>query len=188
MSDHLDEVVEVARGYGGGQKPADYLDSFRDFIDTHQNELPALVAVTQRPRELTRAELKELRLKLDEAGFSEQALRSAYRDTTNQDIAASIVGYIRQAALGDPLVPYEERVKRALSRVLGSEDWTGAQRQWLERIGKQLVKEVVVDRAALDSGQFRAEGGGFDRLNKVFDGRLQAVLDDFADGIWGDAG
>jgi len=27
-------------------------------------------------------------------------------------MAASIMGYIRQAALGDPLVPYEQRVER----------------------------------------------------------------------------
>ena len=184
ISDHEDEVVEVTRGYGGGQKPEDYLDSFREYLDTHKNELPALIAVMQRPQDLSRAELKALRLKLDERGFSELALQSAYRETTNKDIAASIVGYIRRAALGDPLVSYEERVKRALSVVLGAEDWTANQRKWLERIGKQLVTEIVVDRDALDSGQFRAEGGGFDRLNKTFDGRLTDVLNDLRDHIW----
>ena len=184
ISDDEDEVVETSRGYGDGQKPEDYLDSFRDYLETHKNELPALIAVTQRPRELTRAELKALRLKLEEKGFSEKALQSAYRETTNRDIAASIVGYIRKAAIGDPLVAYEERVKRALGEVLGAEDWTGSQRTWLERIGKQMIKELVVDRAALDSGQFRAEGGGFEHLNKVFDGRLEAVLDGLCGRIW----
>jgi type I restriction enzyme, R subunit len=62
------------------------------------NRLPALNIVVQRPRDL--AELKELRLTL---------LRTAWREKTNADIAASIIAFIRQAALGDPLVAYEER-------------------------------------------------------------------------------
>jgi len=43
-----------------------------------------------------------------------------------------------------------------------------------------------VDKASLDAGQFKAEGG-FARLNKVFDGRLEAVLDDLAEQVWKDA-
>ena len=184
VSGHFDDVVEVSSGYGKGRsKPEDYLDAFRDYLETHRNALPALMAVMQRPRELTRTELRALRLTLDEAGFTEASLRNAYRDTTNQEVAAGIVGYIRQAALGDPLVPYEERVRRALDRLLASRRWTAPQRQWLARIGKQLVQEVVVDREALNGGQFRAHGG-FDRLNKVFDGQLEAVLGELADGIW----
>jgi type I restriction enzyme R subunit len=120
--------------------------------------MPALLVVTQRPRELTRAQLKELRAALDAAGYSEATLRSAWRDATNQDIAASIIGYIRQAALGDALVPYEERVDRALKKILESQRWTAPQRKWLERIGQQLKQETVVDKAALDRGQFRTQG------------------------------
>jgi type I restriction enzyme R subunit len=121
--------------------------------------MPALLVVTQRPRELTRAQLKELRAALDAAGYSEAMLRSAWRDATNQDIAASIIGYIRQAALGDALVPYEERVDRALKQILASQRWTAPQRKWLERIGQQLKQETVVDKAALDQGQFKTQGG-----------------------------
>ena len=36
---------------------------------------------------------------------------------TNEDIAATITGFIRQAALGDPLVPYNGRVERAINKV-----------------------------------------------------------------------
>jgi hypothetical protein len=50
--------------------------------------------VTQRPRDLTRAQLKELRLLLDAAGFSETNLQVAWREMTNEDIAASIIGFI----------------------------------------------------------------------------------------------
>ena len=128
-----------------------YLDGFARFVREHENEIPALLVVTQRPRELTREQLKSLRLALDRAGYPEAHLRSAWRDRTNQDIAASIIGYVRQAALGDALTPYEERVALAMRRVLASRAWTAPQRQWLERIGKQLRQELVLDRASLDA-------------------------------------
>ena len=58
-------VVAVTRGYGNGQKPADFLDSFTAFIKGNVNKIAALTIVVQRPRDLTRAELKALRLALD---------------------------------------------------------------------------------------------------------------------------
>jgi type I restriction enzyme R subunit len=144
--------------------------------------------VLTRPRELTRKQLRELALALDEGGYTEQNLRTAWRDATNQDIAATIVGYIRQAALGEPLLPYEERVQRAVKRILAGRAWTQPQRQWLERIGQQMIRETLVDRDALDAGQFRAAAGGFRRLNKIFDDRLDQVLGELHDEVWRDAG
>jgi type I restriction enzyme R subunit len=189
VSYHADELRRIERGYGVSEsgeaygRPEDYLDSFKQFIETNLNQIPALLVVTQRPRELTRAQLKELRAVLDAAGYSEVRLRSAWRDATNQDIAASIMGYIRQAALGDALVPYGERVDRALQTILASQSWTPPQRRWLERIGQQLKQETVVDKAALDQGQFKTQGG-FKRINKIFGGQLEQVLTDLNDQVW----
>jgi len=187
VSDHEDGVRRVERGYGKASRPEDYLDGFGKFLKEHLNEIPALLVVTQRPRELTRQQLKELKLALDEAGYNEKTLQTAWRETTNQDIAASIIGFIRQQALGEPLMPYEERVDRALKRILASQSWKPPQRQWLERIGKQMAKETVVDRAALDRGQFKSQGG-FNRINKVFEGKLEQVLGELHDELWKEAG
>ena len=187
ISHHEDRVRRVERGFGESTKPEDYLESFKAFIAANVNKIAALTVVTQRPRDLTRAELKALRLALDNAGYSETALRTAWRDATNADIAASIIGFIRQAALGDPLVPYEDRVARAMTGILASRPWTGRQRDWLRRIGKQLVNEIVVDRAALDSGEFQAHGG-FNRINKVFDGKLEAILGEINEALWKEVG
>ena len=88
--------------------------------------------------------------------------------------------------MGDALVPYSERVDRALKKILASQAWTAPQRKWLERIGKQLKVEVIVDREALDQGEFKTQGGGFDRLNKLFNGQLEAILTDVRDRLWQD--
>lgn len=183
ISRHDDEVVEVGRGYGDAEKPEDYLSAFKHFLETHLNEIPALVVVTQRPRELTRQQLVDIKRTLDREGYSEVALRTAYRQLSNRDVAASIIGYIRQQTLGEALIPYEERVDRAMQRVLDQQDWTPVQRQWLTRIAHQQKAETIVDRAALDSGQFK-ENGGFARLNRVFGGHLEQILGDINDALW----
>jgi type I restriction enzyme R subunit len=153
------------------------------FVRDNLNKIAALTVVVQRPRDLTRASLRQLRQELDKTGYSEASLRRAWADTKNEDIAASIVGFVRQAALGDALVPYRERVQGAMRRILASRAWTDPQRRWLKRIGEQIEREIVVDRAALDDEPFRADGG-FNRLNKVFDGRMEAVLSDIQEELW----
>ena len=183
VSEHEDEFLRVEHGYGQATRPEDYLESFRRFITENLYQIPALIVVTQRPRDLTRAQLRELRLRLDHAGFSEANLRAAWRETTNQDIAASVVGYIRHVALGQSLLPHNQRVQAAMQTILASRPWTEPQRRWLERIGKQLEQEVVVDREALDGGQFKAMGG-YQRLNTIFRGQLDDVFGDIAEAMW----
>lgn len=189
VSEKVDELREVAHGYGkhGSGRPGDYLEAFRAFVENNINKLPALLVVTQRPRDLTREDLRKLKLALDEAGYGERSVQTAWRDQKNEDVAATIVGYIRQLAVGSPLVPYAERVDRAVQRLRKAHKFNDPQSKWLERIAKQVKIETVVDRTSLDAGQFKADGG-FTRLNKVFDGQLESLLGELADEVWKDAG
>ena len=187
ISHHPDAVVGVTRGYGDAIKPEDFLDGFTAYVRDNLNTIAALKLVVQRPRDLTRANLKELRMALDQKGYSEANLRRAWADAKNADIAASIIGFVRQAALGDPLVPYGDRVRAAMHRIMAKRAWTDPQKLWLRRIGEQVEKEIVVDREAIDREPF-ATNGGFARLNKVFDGELEAVLTGINEEMWKRAG
>jgi len=64
-----------------------------------------------------------------------------------------------------------------MTRIYAMRPWTTIQRQWLERIEKQLVAQTVLGREDFDRGAF-AEHGGFSRLNKIFQGNFQEVLDE----------
>lgn len=183
ISNHPDQVKSVTRGYGDADKPEDFLDNFTTFVRSNINTIAALTVVVQRPRELSRQQLRELKLELDRQNYSETNLRQAWKQAKNEDIAASIIGFVRQAALKEPLMPYEQRVDRALAAVLKSRSWTDPQRQWLQRIGEQLKKEIVVDRQALDDTPFR-EHGGFNRLNKQFNGELESILSRIGEELW----
>jgi type I restriction enzyme R subunit len=183
ISYHDDEVVLVTRGYGNVDKPEDFLDGFTSYVRNSINRVAALTLVVQRPRDLTRAQLRELKLELDKFGYSEANLRRAWHDAKNEDIAASIIGFVRQAAIGDALTPFGERVREAMKRIYASRSWTDPQRRWLNRIAEQLEREVVVDREAFDREPFQAHGG-FRRLNKVFDGKLEALISDINEELW----
>jgi type I restriction enzyme R subunit len=182
ISDHKDEIKLRRQTYGTNQKPEDYLDSFSQFIRDNLNQNAALSVVVNKPGDLTREQLKEVKLMLDNAGYSEVILQSAWRNQTNQDIAASIIGHIRRAAMGEDLVPFEQRVARAMQKIYSSHNWLPAQRKWLERLAKQLVYEVVIDREFVNN-RF-ADTGGAKQLDKVLGNHLDDVLDDLCDAIW----
>lgn len=186
FSEHADDFVTVEHGYGKTEKPEDYLKEFTEFIKSNRDTIPALVTVLTRPRDLTRKQLRELAMELDRAGFSEANITTAWREMTNQEIAAHIVGFIRHLATGDPLVPYEQRVDWAYQQMLSARNWTKPQRDWLTKIAAQTKANIIVDRDALDDPDliFTREGGGYTRLDKMFDGQLSNTLETFNELIW----
>jgi type I restriction enzyme R subunit len=177
ISDHEDELASHTRGYGQGEKPEDYLNAFKSFVLGNMNKIPALSIICQRPRELTRQDLRKLKLALDEHGYSEPKLRTAWRELTNEDIAADIISFIRRQALGDPLISHEERMRLAMQKVYNLKSWPKMQKMWLERIEKQLVAETILDKSDFDRGAFKTHGG-FDQINKIFQGHLPEILEE----------
>jgi type I restriction enzyme R subunit len=184
ISHHDDEVIDVAHGYGEGQRPEDYLQAFTQFVNANSNRMAALQVVIQRPWELSRKSLKELSVELERNHFREQDLKTAWRETKNEDIAARIVGFIRQAAIGEALIPWEERVDNALSAILSLKDWKKPQQDWLQAIAKQMKATTIVDVAALEQGILKSRLGGMRRANKLFDNQIELVLGQFNRALW----
>jgi type I restriction enzyme R subunit len=184
ISDHQDEVTDITHGYGDGQKPEDYLQSFSDFVNANSNRLIAIQTVIQKPWELTRQSLKELAFELEKNKFREQDLRTAWQEVKNEEIAARIIGFIRQAAIGEALVPFETRVDNALEKILAKQEWKKPQKQWLQAIAKQMKATTIVDDVALDNGIFKQQLGGIRRANKLFEQPITTVLADFNQALW----
>lgn len=178
ISDAQDEVTSHERGYGGATKPEDYLKEFHDFIDNNINEIAALNIVATRPKELTRQSLRELKLILDRNNFSETKLQTAWRQMTNEDIAADIISFIRQKSIGDVLVSKEERIHSAIAKTKAAHpELSKVQVNWLERIETYLLKEVVLNRESFEAPQFKIKGG-YAAINKAFGNKLDAIIDE----------
>lgn len=183
VHDGDDHVTNVTTGYGEGQKPEDYLQAFKDFVSANSNRLIAIQTVINKPWALSRQSLKELAVELDRNRFREKDLQSAWRDVKQEEIAARIIGFIRQAALGEPLIPWEQRVDAALGKILDSQPWKTPQREWLELIAAQMKATTIVDEAALNQGIFRHQGG-IKRANKLFHQPITEVLESFNQALW----
>lgn len=180
ISHHDDRLTGIDPHYG---KAEDFLQKFSEFIQQQSNKLPALIAVLQRPRELTRKDLVQLITELEGAGFDERSLTSAWAKKTNQEIAARLLGFVRQAALGDALIPFDQRVDAAVQCLLQQHAFTPLQQDWLKRLAKQLKANVVLDEASINDGPFR-EQGGFKRLNQIFEGQLPELLAEINEAVW----
>ena len=178
----LDEFKDRTQTYGVNEKPADYLESFNEFIRTQLNQSVALGVIVNKPKDLTREQLREVRLLLDQHGYKEVSLQSAWRNITHQEIAASIVGYIRQAALGEALLPFEQRVGTAMQKIFALHNWTPVQRKWLARLAKQLTHEVVIDQQFVN--QAFANDGGAKNLNNLLGGELEQVIETIKEQLW----
>ncbi len=182
ISEHKDQFLVREQNFAAYSRPEDYLTAFERFIKDNLNNNAALKAVVSKPKELTRAQLKEIRILLDQEKFKEADLQSAWKQTTNRDIAASIVGHIRRAALGEALVPYERRIDIAMDSIYAMHAWTKPQLKWLERIAKQLKKEIVLQTD--DINRSFAQDGGSKGLDKRLGGQLEHVLDTLSEHIW----
>ncbi|MGL5754958.1 MAG: type I restriction-modification system endonuclease [Paraclostridium sp.] len=175
-----DELIEHSRGYGKGKRPKDYINEFENYIEENMNQIVALNILCTKPKEMTRNDLKAIKAILDDAGFSEEYLKAAYKDMTNEEIVADIIAFIRQKAIGSPLISKEERVKNAIKKVKKEFNFTKPQESYLKKIEKYMLKEVIIDKESFDIGNFKREGG-FNRYNKVFDEKLDEVIDKLKD-------
>ncbi len=184
ISDKEDTLLEVTEDYGKTQTPDDYLDEFRRFIKDNENQSIALKTLIHQPGKITRAQIKEILLTLDAANFTEKNLRKAWQMKTHKDIAARIVGYVRKAAMGDALVPFEERVDNAVAVILMQKKWNPAQQDILKEIGTLLKNRLAVDEEAINQSALKKKYGPYKRLNKLFDHQLPDVIESINDALW----
>ena len=181
---HEDSVYKHTQGYGDATKPEDYLEEFKQFIINNMNEIEALTIICKKPKELTRAVLKSLKLELDRHSFTEKMLNTAWKQMTNEDITADIISFIRQQVLGDALISHEERIKKAISKVkLMHPELNAVQIKWLDRIEVQLLNETILNKETFELDAFK-NVGGFKKVNAAFNNKLESMIDEINDALY----
>jgi type I restriction enzyme R subunit len=183
FSDIDDELIELKQGFGEYETPEDFLEAFDNLVSQSENKQAALHTVITKPKDLTRKALLELQEWFDAQSFDESTLRVAWQKTTNQDIAARLIGHIRRAALGDALLPFEQRVDNALHKIQQQKAWSPEQTNWLERLASSLKEQVAIDDDTFKTGNYKRRGGK-PKINSVFDGKLKQVLEQFNEYMW----
>lgn len=188
ISNAEDELLSHERGYGTSSKPEDYLDAFAQYVTTNINEIAALKIICTRPKDLTRESLKSLRLLLDREGFTTQQLNTAISQLTNEEITADIISLIRRYAIGSTLISHEARIRRAVFKLRKAHSFTKQELNWISRMERYLMEESVLNVTVFDEdGRFK-ERGGFARINKVFQNKLESIVLELNEYLYDDGG
>ena len=188
VSDAEDELIEHFRGYGNAEKPEDYLDAFSRYIQSNRNEIAALNIICTRPKDLTRKDLKDLRLTLDREGFTTQQLNTAIYELTNEEIMADIISLIRRYAIGSTLISHEARIHRAVEKLRKNHSFSKQEQSWISRIEKYLLGESVMNIRVFDEDSRFASYGGFKKINKVFQNNLESIVLELNEYLYDDGG
>ena len=188
ISDKEDEMVSHTRGYGDKERPEDYLDAFSAYVKTNMNEIAALNVICTRPKDLTREELKSLRLTLEREGFTVQQLNTAISQMTNEEIAADIISLIRRYAIGSVLISHEARIRKAVEKLVKAHKFSKQEMNWIKRMETYLMNESVLNVKMFDEDVRFKEQGGFKKINKVFQNQLESIVLELNTYLYDDGG
>ncbi len=185
-SDKEDTLLETTRGYGGTEKPEDYLEAFNVFINENKDRIEAIRIACTKPSDMTRAQLRALKIELDKASFTENSLNEAASSVKNERIVADIIAHVRQAVLNTPLVNHKDRVRVAFAKLTAAHHFNRMQLDLLEKIKTYMLHESILNVETFEAPAFKSEGG-FARFNKKLNGQLVEIIREINTYIYGGA-
>lgn len=174
-SEKEDTLKETTRGYGNTEKPEDYLDAFAKYVNENKDKIEAIRIACTKPSDMTRAQLKELKLALDKENFTETGLNEATSAITNAHIMADIIAHIRRAVLKTPLFNHDECVVAAFAKLTAAHRFNKMQLDLLEKLKTYMLHESILNTETFEAPVFKMEGG-FARFNKKFGGTLIEII------------
>ena len=174
-SEKEDTLLKTTRGYGDTEKPQDYLDSFVAYVNENKDRIEAIRIACTRPSNMTRAQLRELKLELDKENFTESSLNEVASAVSNERIVADIIAFVRRAVLKTPLVNHDDRVKMAFSKLISAHHFNKMQLDLLEKIKVYMLHESILNTETFEAPAFKMDGG-FARFNKKFGGQLAEII------------
>lgn len=194
-----DEVISA--GYDLRQSEA-RITSFREFMETHKDELTALQILYNLPhakRLLTYASIKELAHKLTDPPYhlTTADVWQAYkrleatkvRGAPSENILTDIISLVRFTLGRDEVLePFSVKVEQRFNLWIGRQkkagkEYTEEQLGWLRLIRDYLAANVEISpRDFLESPELNGQGG-LVAAKKVFGGELGRILTDMTEAL-----
>ncbi|WP_345776331.1 DEAD/DEAH box helicase family protein [Luteimonas salinisoli] len=194
-----DEVLEAGYDLKQAQQR---VTSFREFIDTHKDELLALQILYNQPfpkRRLTYASVKQLAQALADppTHLTTADVWQAYkrleatlvRGAPSDKVLTDVISLVRFATgQADLLEPYSARVEQKFNLWIGRQkkagrDFNEDQMNWLKAIRDYLAANVEIAPADLMRDHPFADWGGVIEARKLFGTELNGVLDELTEAL-----
>ena len=192
----VDWVLESGFSADATAKARTTVESFRQFLFDHRDEITALQILLNQPQarqQLTFAQLKELAYRIAQPPLSltTEALWRAYtqleqgkvRGAGVQRVLADLVALVRHAVqLDEELAPYPEQVQARYQHWLAQQEadnrsFTTEQRWWLDQIAAHIGVNLSVAPDDLAYGDFFNRGGSF-AAARTFGAAWPSLLDE----------
>lgn len=179
--DEVESEWLIKGATGKEYKPADYLSAFETYVRDNAEDVDAISILLSRPQGWSPQALKELRESLSKAPehFIESNLQRAYQ-VAHQKALVDIISMVKRAGTRtSPLLTAEERVNEAVKRITDGLELTLEQAKWVDYIRQHLVANLSIDREDFDYVPVLSNRGGWTQANRVFDGKLNQLLERF---------
>ena len=168
--------------YGKFDTAEDYLDAFAEFVKTNADKVSALSVLLKRPKDWRPTVFDELKRSLNQNGFDPGKLQEAHRANGFKALA-DVISMVKHAAEAQqPILTAEERVKRAMNKLVESQKFTSEQMQWLSLIQEHLIKNLSIDEEDFDVMPLLEMRGGSAKAKKVF-GELSPLINQFNEAV-----
>jgi type I restriction enzyme R subunit len=180
VTDTVSSEWLIKGGIGQEFRPEDYLRAFSEFVRNNSTHIEAISILLSRPQGWGTEPLRELRKALAKAPehFTEDNLQRAYAVTSHKALVDIISMVKRAAENSSSLYNAEERVQRAMDRVISRLSLTDDQAKWMDYIRGHLTANLSIDRDDFENVPVLSNRGGWGRANQVFDGKLAVVIAD----------
>ncbi|MBB5155672.1 type I restriction enzyme R subunit [Saccharopolyspora phatthalungensis] len=195
----IDEVskdeITISRGLTEEERARQVVDSFRDYLNTHRDEIAVFeVAFRERrnPREVF-AKVRDLAKKLAKPPFNwtPERLLDAYdklgeavRRNGDTPGAAEFIAILRhELGLDEQVRPYRSIVEERFAAWLARQEQQNVtfddnQRWWLEQVAHSITKNVTFHVEDLGQIPFSEHGGSHGFVRAFGAERAKAILDD----------
>jgi len=189
----LDEVMDVGFDQAAALQT---IQSFKQFIEDHKDEIDALNLLYDRParlKKLTFRQIQELseRIQQPPYAFTTEALWHAYahlekgkvRGAGARRVLTDLISLVRHTLqLEDELVPFPERVHTRyrewlISQTAQGVNFTEEQHWWLGRIVERISVNLQITMDDFDYGEFFIKGGRIG-ATRLFGQSINEVLED----------
>jgi type I restriction enzyme, R subunit len=205
---NLDEVMNAGWGKDNKDKASETINAFKEWIETHKDEVVALQIFYGQPyrrRELTFKMIKDLveQIVLNKPSLApmsvwrayEQldasALRQAQRPvniSSPKNELIALVSVIRRViGIDNVLTPYDKTVDRNFRQWLfkkqaGTLKLTKEQMEWLYMLKEQIATSVHVDTDDLDYTPFDAKGGR-GKMWQLFGQEMETIINELNEAL-----
>lgn len=169
--DVVDEVssnILFVAGEKNDLKPEDYLFEFSEFVIRKSIEIEALSIILNRPQEWNTKTLNELRELLKKNDFSEVQLQKAHK-LVYQKSLIDIISMVKHAVKKEePLLDTNERVDRAVKKVMQDKELSYEQLEWMKYIKEHLMKNLTIEKDDFEMVPVFEQRGGWSKYKRIF--------------------